>query len=359
MKRKLLITLSLLTVVAFTGCASESSDLAPTKNETDLAKAFERIEEYPTEALPFYKDSQGIEKTIMVHSQWILDAMVSLGVAPNYAINFNTGFNGEFPKHLDNILQLSGTENLGKESDYLASAEKVIALNPDIILVDEGTFEEWNDNSVVYTAIRTAGIEVIEVAPTGGWEYLEGHEWEYENNWRGMVQAVAQALTLDESLVTDAINTYETTYEKYSAEIKEALHEENVMILRAIPGDGNVFNWQNTRFYDVLYSEHWLNIAPPEGAPTAESDNWGSPEISLESILKVNPDNIIIINQNDDAISSLENNALWNELDAVKNNQVYTSSYEIWQDSYGAIHGLALINDLYSFFVKDIGQILY
>ena len=89
----------------------------------------------------------------------------------------------------------------------------------------------------------------------------------------------------------------------------------------------------------------------------ADSDDSLLENLSLESILLLNPDKILIVQSGDDIEGTRENvetmfreNPLWNEMDAVKNGEVYILDKHLYNLKPNARWAEA---------VEKLGEILY
>ena len=68
--------------------------------------------------------------------------------------------------------------------------------------------------------------------------------------------------------------------------------------------------------------------------------------LSNEKLPEIDPDYILLINDNDEIYNELQNLALWKNMKAVKANQVYPIASDSWFGGYGPHAATSMLDDL-------------
>ena len=148
-------------------------------------------------------------------------------------------------------------------------------------------------------------------------------------------------------------------YEQYGTDIQIKINEilekykteepKTVLFLRASATSIRAKGNEGNVLGEMLESFGCVNIA--------DSDDSLLENLSLESILLLNPDKILIVQSGDDIEGTRENvetmfreNPLWNEMDAVKNGEVYILDKHLYNLKPNARWAEA---------VERLGEILY
>lgn len=200
----------------------------------------------------------------------------------------------------EDTVNLGGTKNL--------SLEAIFSSEPDFILASTNTPQhlEWQE------AFESAGITVAYFDVSTFDDYLR------------MLK-----------ICTD-INGSPELYTKYGTALQDQIEQiiqnstaemnrtgaQTVLVLRASAASIRAKNSHDNVLGEALKSMGCINIA--------DNDETLLENLSLESILIANPDKIFIVQLGDDEEgmkrnieTSFSENPLWQELDAVKNNEVY------------------------------------
>ena len=195
-----------------------------------------------------------------------------------------------------------GTVNLGETKRL--SLELLFSCEPDFVLASTNTAQhlEWQD-SLEKAGIVTAYFDVAC----------------FEDYLRVL------------KIFTD-ITGQEERYQQYGEDLKEQIEEvtaryknqtpPSVLFMRASAASIRAKGSKGNVLGEMLQEFGCVNIADTEESLLEN--------LSMESILLQNPDKILIVQSGDDAEGMKKNvekmfaeNPLWNELDAVKNKQVY------------------------------------
>ena len=199
-------------------------------------------------------------------------------------------------------LSLEGAVNLGGTKDL--SLESLLLANPDFVLASTNTAQhvEWQET------LEQAGITVAYFDVSDFSDYLK------------MLKIC--------TVLTGNPQRYEEYGETLETRIAETLHQkegkppQTVLVMRASAASIRAKNSEGTVLGTMLRDLGCINIA--------DSDTSLLENLSAESILLQNPDKIFFIQTGDDMQAVKENvqamfreNPLWQELDAVKNGNLY------------------------------------
>lgn len=165
---------------------------------------------------------------------------------------------------------------------------------------------------------------------------LQNVEWKSSLEQAGITVAYFDVSDFDDYLrmlkICTDITGKSENYKKYGERLKteiDAIHErcadkpeQTVLVMRASATSIRAKNSENNVLGEMLASFPCVNIA--------DKDESLLENLSMESIVLQNPDKIFIVQSGDDTEGTKENisktlgeNPLWNELDAVKNGEVY------------------------------------
>lgn len=210
---------------------------------------------------------------------------VGAGGADNY-LGFWKPFDG---------LDLSGTVDIGQKETNL---EVVTTLSPDVILTQTNDLE--NPEVDGYDAI----------APTA----VFGNET--KTNWRLSLREVGALLDLEEK-AEEVIGEVDAILTEARANFDNQYQDETIIMTSLMSGDKLY-----TVYRDDLYDkETGLGLNTPEGFTTETKYT----ELPLENLVGMNPDQIFInvFPENTAHYEELQQNPLWQSLDAVQNDNVY------------------------------------
>lgn len=196
----------------------------------------------------------------------------------------------------EDTVNLGGTKNL--------SLEKLFSADPDFVIASTNTTQhlEWQKN------LEDAGIAVA---------YFDVSDFE---DYLRMLK-----ICTDITGNLEAYKTYGTALNDQISEILDRNKDkpsQSVLVMRASAASIRAKNSSGTMLGGMLKDFGCQNIA--------DNDSMLLENLSIESIVLQNPDKIFFLPLGDDIESvriSIENmfheNPLWNELDAVKNGEVY------------------------------------
>lgn len=292
MKRRCLLLVLIGIMICVLACCGEAGEGGDTQNPEEAVAHAEATYDF-TDDLGREVKVSSFERTAALlgsyADMWIL-AGGEICAAPDDAFE-----DLDLPLPED-CVNLGGTKSL--------NLELLLAAEPDFVLASTNTSQhlEWQQ------ALEGAGITVAYFDVACFEDYLR------------MLK-----------ICTDITGQPER-YAQYGTDLEERIHEiqeraldekpQTVLVLRASATSIRAKNSEGNVLGEMLDSLRCVNIA--------DSDESLLENLSVESIILRNPDKIFIVQSGDDMEGTQKNienmfreNPLWNELDAVKNKEVY------------------------------------
>lgn len=292
MKRRCLLLVLIGIMICVLACCGEAGEGGDTQNPEEAVAYAEATYDF-TDDLGREVKVSSFERTAALlgsyADMWIL-AGGEICAAPDDAFE-----DLDLPLPED-CVNLGGTKDL--------SLELLLGAEPDFVLASTNTSQhlEWQQ------ALEGAGITVAYFDVACFEDYLR------------MLK-----------ICTDITGQPER-YAQYGTDLEERIHEiqeraldekpQTVLVLRASATSIRAKNSEGNVLGEMLDSLRCVNIA--------DSDESLLENLSIESIILRNPDKIFIVQSGDDMEGTQKNienmfreNPLWNELDAVKNKEVY------------------------------------
>ncbi|MFC3745256.1 ABC transporter substrate-binding protein [Paenibacillus sp. GCM10012306] len=309
------VILIMMMLAIATACSKESSEPAAEQTASpDTAQ----------ETKFTYKDNNG-EHTlehqpanIATTVTYLTDHMIALGLTPTASVKSQ---NEDFPLYLKPFL--NNVEIIGDQGKV--NLEKLLSVNPDLIITDTNSEKVYD--------------EYAKIAPTVMLENGYGAP-----DWQTAFRATAAAFGLQdkaEQVITD--------YDKHKEEAIKQIHDKvagkTLMVLRI----RNDIRYYGDMDYKWLYDD--FGFTRPAVYPVTSADNRYE-SLSNEKLPQINPDYILLINDSDSIYNELQDLSIWKNLEAVKNNQVYTLSSDSWFGGYGPNAANSMLDDLTKIFVK-------
>ncbi len=192
----------------------------------------------------------------------------------------------------------SQVEDLGSITSL--GIEYLLEMQPDIIVVYKNWFEKY-------------GEKLEKVAPVIVVDSME-------NDWQGALRNYGEIYG-KEDLAEENI----TRIEKLIVDSRDALQEYEDKTFGVIMLDDNQFWAFTTQF--IYNKEDGLGLNPPEKYVDMETKGE---QISLEGLIEMNPDYMFVADLQGSSkhleklLSELETDPVWQSLEAVKNNRVYS-----------------------------------
>ncbi|WP_241211436.1 ABC transporter substrate-binding protein [Amphibacillus jilinensis] len=267
-------------------------------------------ERYPVDGLA--------ENLIITGSMEAMEDALLLGIEPTGAITVG----GEFPDLYQSIT--TNAEAIGEKQQ--PNVETILQLDPDLIL---STAKFPEDVATDLDKVTTT-IPVSHIA----------------SNWQENLKLLAE-ITGKTSEADSILENYDQDLENVKANIVDKLNEEVIVMVRIRNGNIMIYP-EDVYFNDLLYGD--LGLEAPEVVQAAEAQEV----ISLEMFSDLNPDYLFVQmeeseNQDQpDVIEELENNPIWQSIEAVKNDRVYLNTVDPLLEggtAYSRITFLDVINE--------------
>jgi iron complex transport system substrate-binding protein len=322
--KKNLLAISLfimMTILVACGGQDESSP----ENETNTSESSEKTTQESTELT--LTDAMGHEVTVPANPEKVLasyleDYLVALDVTPVAQWSVQNGIQDYLQEELKEVPTIDSTLPL----------EAVTSFTPDLILMDSASQVEG-----------TAYDQYSKIAPT----YVVGES--NNNDWREELLTVGEVLNKKDK-AQEVLDEYEQKAEAAKANIQEAVGSESAAAIWLVNNSFFVVG-DAVSSGAVLYGD--LGLTTPnvvkEISGTA-TGNW-SP-ISLEKLAELDADHLFLINSDKANGSEMLKDPLWQNIPAVKNNQVYEfESNTSWLYS-GPIANSQIIDDVVESLVK-------
>ncbi|MBD3107880.1 ABC transporter substrate-binding protein [Bacillus sp. AGMB 02131] len=287
-----------LLTFALTGCGStKETEKADVKEQT-ASETETKNETQTISYLGVDYTVPGEVNNIVAASLEAMEDAAMLGIKPVGAL----AIAGALPEYL--AKDLEGAALIGDKKE--PNAEAILALNPDVIVGtskwDEVTMEKLNkiQTTIPYSHIST--------------------------NWKDNLIALGQLADKEvdaEKIIAD----YEAKVAESQVKAAEQLKDKTILIIRVRGGLMNIYP-AGVYLNPVLYED--LGAPVPDVVAKAEAQA----ELSLEALAEVNPDAIFLqfeTSENADApkaLEELQNNAIFQSLNAVKNNQVFINAID-------------------------------
>lgn len=223
----------------------------------------------------------------------------------------------KLPKYLENTLK--GAKIIGYSMQDTMDVEAIMNLNPDLI--------------VISTVQEKMYDQLSEIAPTVMVK-LEAL------NWKEDVKALAKVFNKGETA-----NTWLTNYDKKSKELGDKIKKtygKDTTYLSFLASGGQFYVFDGAGFGSVLYQD--MGLGKPEGMPAQKDISL--PVVTYEGLASIKSDYIFIIGTDED-LKSLEKNAIWNSLPAVKEGKVIKlASSPYFVQGYSSIGRQVLLDEI-------------
>lgn len=308
MKRNFLKTLavSCITAIMLVGCGkSDSTTEVKTSEKTITVTDIKGEVEIPAEPKRIV-DLSGNSDILSILGYKVI------GTANSDAYDYT-----KFPTYLEE--ELKGAEILGYSMQDTMDIEAVMNLNPDLI--------------VISTVQEKMYDQLSEIAPTVMIK-LEAL------NWKEDIKALAKVFNKE-----DMANKWISDYEKKSNEAGNKIKAEygqNTTYLSFLASGGQFFIFDGAGFGSVLYED--MGLSKPEGMP--QQSDISLPVVTYEGLAAIKSDYIFLIATQED-LEQLKNNAIWNNLPAVKEGKVVIlDSSPYFNQGYSPIGRELLVDEI-------------
>lgn len=287
MKRKILILLAGILLVILSGCSQEKETKAVVKNTGQVRTVQYLGKEYTVPA--------GIERIVITGALESLEDAVLLNVQPVGAMTVG----GSFPAILASITQKTVPIGEQKQPNF----EAILKLAPDIILGSD----KFPAGTAAQLQKIAPTIPVSHIATAGEANLL-----------------LLADLTGKQRLAEEILQKYHEQVKQIQAQLQENVKRKKVIAVRFRAGNINIYP-EDVFFNEILYKE--LGLVVPAEIKAAKAQEI----LSLEKLSEMNPDVIFLqyaAGENlaqPKGLQDLQQNAIWNNLQAVKNKQVFVN----------------------------------
>ncbi|MDZ5783135.1 ABC transporter substrate-binding protein [Marinococcus luteus] len=231
--------------------------------------------------------------------------LLALGVTPSATVTDN----GEHFEHTED--ELEGSTDLGNFSE--PNLEVLLESEPDLILGEDTIADQYDK------------LETIAPTVLIPWEDLE---------WREHFERTAEAVNKEEE-ADQWLENYDQEADNASEEIKNNIGDESVLVLRIRADEYRVYGY-NRNFGSLLYQD--LGLTAPE---KVKDIDWAE-AVSIESLSDFDADHILIETADEEAaqtrLEELEESSVWNNLEAVEQDNIHTIELYPWLDYSASGH---------------------
>jgi iron complex transport system substrate-binding protein len=305
MKRKwLYFSFIALLILILTACGAKQSsapDKAAEGNSTSsgTAEQEKKADANETRTIHYlgkdYTVPAKAERIVIAGSMETMEDALVLGVKPLGGITVG----GKFP---DMFKEITGsTVSIGEKAQ--PNIETILKLKPDVIFAT--------------TKFPPDVIKKLEkIAPTVPVSHIS-------TNWEANLRLLAE-VTGKQELAEKILQKYKADVAAAKAKLGDRLKDKKVVVIR-IRG-GNIMIYREDVFFNPsLYMD--LGLTAPQEIKNAQTQEM----ISLEKFSEMNPDYIFVQFSEDEnkdqpnALKNLQNNPIWQSINAVKNNNVFVN----------------------------------
>ncbi|RKE18769.1 ABC transporter substrate-binding protein [Streptomyces sp. TLI_171] len=309
---------AVLSTTLLAACGSEaSSDAKPAASRAagDSAAAFPRSVKHALGTA----EIKAQPRKVVVLDSGELDDVTLLGITPVGAVAPHLKTEGGFPAYLKG--KIDGTKDVGPMNE--PNLELIASLKPDLILTSKVRHEK------VYDKLNAIAPTVM--AETTG------------EPWKANLKLYAQALG-KEAEATKALADYEARAAKLGEEIKAKYNgaAPTVSVVRFVAGPTRLY--QNASFSGVVLKD--VGLARAIKAPDVDKAML---EVSPEQINQADADLVFVTTSDDPSKTKqgeVQQTAVWQGLNAVKNSKVFTVPDETWMSGIGVQAADRMLGDI-------------
>ncbi|GFN29888.1 ABC transporter substrate-binding protein [Paenibacillus xylaniclasticus] len=276
-----------------TGATAAVSDTADTQAETkdgDASSAETKVIKYLDQE---YTVPVKTERIVVTGALEAMEDSILMDIHPVGAISVK----GQFPAMFSSIVDKA--ESVGEKTE--PNFEKILELKPDVILASSKF-----DPAVVE--------QLSKIATTIPYSHVS-------TNWASNLELLGE-LTGKQDKAAELIANYNSDLEAAKGSITSKLSDKKVLLLRIRAGSLFVYASQ-LYFNPMLYEDLGLTIPAEVEAAKAQD------AIALEKLAEINPDVLLVQfseeenKDNPKALEELQNNPIFQSINASKNNQVF------------------------------------
>ncbi|ANY66017.1 hypothetical protein BBD42_05755 [Paenibacillus sp. BIHB 4019] len=319
MNKRFLFTMTIvaLLLVMMTAACGKANEEAASTPSAEAAQQTQASDAAPQAGFAF-KDTKGEQtlpnqpENIVTTVTYLTDHMIALGMVPKATVKSQ---NEDFPLYLKPFLD--GVEIIGEQGKV--NLEKLLALAPELIITDTNSEDIYESYKQI---APTAMLENGYVAP----------------DWQTAFRATGAAFGLNDK-AEQVIGDYEQLKQGVIAKVQSKAKGKTLMVLRI----RNDIRYYGDMDYKWLYDD--FGFERPAVFPLTSAENRYE-VLSKEKLPEIDPDYILLINDNDEIYNELQDFNIWKNLKAVKANQVYPVSSDSWFGGYGPNAATSMLEDL-------------
>jgi len=257
-------------------------------------------------------------KKVVVLDSGELDDVTLLGIAPVGAVAPHLKTEGGFPAYLKG--KIDGTKDVGPMAE--PNLELIASLKPDLILTSKVRHQK------VYDKLNAIAPTVM--AETTG------------QPWKENLALYAKALG-KEAEAKKALDDYQAR----AAKLGEAIKAKNngtvptASVVRFVAGPTRLY--QKASFSGIVLKDAGL------GRPASQDVDKSMLEVSPEQINQADADLVFVTTSDDPSKTKqgeVQQTAVWQGLNAVKNNKVFTVPDETWMSGIGVQAADEMLKDI-------------
>lgn len=292
------------------------------QDELYFSRVFKRFEGMSPSAYMQRKD-----KRIAVVSRYLLqDHLLALGIvpiaAPAYPNYYHTP--SGFPSYLHDRLQ----DTVPLHAERTITSQALVRLHPDLVFKTEFLHKSAEP-------LPKLEGNILRINPSTSWEqYLRdiAKRLDKEQAAERIIQKMTHLESEAQRLLAPIANT------------------GNWAVIRLWNGDCRLYGIEDHTFTELFY--HRLKFqADPRMAHSYYLSN------ALEYVLHLNPDHILLIWSEPEAIEAIQQDQRWHKLNAVIHNQVHIPDSREW-DPWGPIGREVMIQTMLKYFSKKMNTII-
>jgi len=294
-----------LTSMIFVGCTNTSNSTVKEENKTVKVTDVKGEIEIPANPQRIV-DLSGKSDVLSILGYKVI------GTANSDAYNYK-----KLPTYLEDTLK--DATIVGYSMQDTMDIEAIMNLNPDLIIISTVQEKMYN--------------QLKEIAPT---VMIKSEAL----NWKEDVKNLAKVFDKEDT-ANDWIENYDKKAKEAGDKIKET-QGKDATYLSFLASGGQFYVFDGAGFGNVLYEDMGLN--KPEGMP--EQTDISLPVVTYEGLAAIKADNIFVLATDEDS-KTLEGNAIWNGLPAVKNGKVVKlPSSPYFNQGYSSIGREKLLDEI-------------
>lgn len=319
----MLIGIFLLLLMITTGCVSDSSEVSGEKNEvsetnaSDEEKKTEDIET-ETESVRQIQHEMGVEevigtpKRIVVLEFSFVDALAALGVSPVGIADDNN------PDIIIGPIEEKIADYTSVGTRKQPNLEVIISLQPDLIIAD------LQRHQSIYNDLQ-------KIAPTIVLESLSADYSKIIESFPIIADAIGKS---EEG--SQVLEVHKAEMNRLSELVPEG---ETQTVMPAVVTADSFSAHTSVAYTGSLLESIGLKNAIQGGDGT-------NPKLNLEQLVEINPDILFLMSSSDNTIvDEWKKSPLYQEISAVKKNQVYMVDRDVWSKFRGLISSETIIKE--------------